>query len=156
MRLVLLFLVFKHVCCWGQCTELRLAGHSRSQHWLARFHTMRWWRRNPTQGDIFLPRTPGLAGILAAKNPSPAWQGHSGQLSRSRINSFLPATTGGCSAKASRITTPTSLFILDSSDQGSEFVFVSFPHNNEKSQHRDKPCQNGRVFSKPLARTSPE
>lgn len=34
--------------------------------------------------------------------------------------------------------TPASLFILDSSDRGSEFVFVSFPYVSEKSQHRDK------------------
>lgn len=76
--LALLFLGFKHVCHWGQCTELRLAGHSCSQHWLARSHTMTWQRRNPTQGDTFLPHTPGLAGMPAAKNLSPAWQGHQG------------------------------------------------------------------------------
>lgn len=91
-----------------------------------------------------------------SKAPVSCLAGLARQLSRSRVNSALPATTGGCSKKPSRTATPTSLFILDGRHQGSEFVFTSFPLNAEKSQHRDKPHQNEMVFSKPLALSPPE
>lgn len=86
----------------------------------------------------------------AAVSPSPAWKGRQGSLAG--VGLIHPSQPWLEDAERSQVHAH-ALFILDCSGQGSEFVlfvFISFPHNAEKSQHRDKSCQNGRVFSKPL------
>lgn len=109
------------------------------------------------QGTL-LSLGPWLAGspaaMPAAMHLSPAWKGQQGSLAGVELIHPYPAMTGGCKKKPKWDHYAHTLFILDGSGQGSEFVlfvFISFPHNAEKSQHRDKSCQNGRVFTKPLS-----
>lgn len=118
------------------------------------------WEPNPREHlPSLCPWLAGTPAAVPAAMPISCLEGSAGQLSRSGVNSSLPTMTGGCRKKAKWDHYPHTLFILDGSGQGSEFVlfvFISFPHNlrspsTETSQQANKPSQNGRVFSKLLA-----
>lgn len=100
-----------------------------------------------------------LAGTPTAKLSSPAWQGQQGSVAGARL--FHPSQTQlkdvaenqvGSSSPPQPPCPPSPsprLFWTAVTKVRSLFSF----HNSEKSQHRDKPCQNRRMFSKPLARS---
>lgn len=154
VQLARLFLGFKRVCAIGDSTQSSApqgtaapAGTTLPSEAAA---------EEPNPGGHLPSSHPWLADTPAAKRRSPAWQGGQGSSAGAGlIHPFQPWLEDAVRNQAGSPLPHPCLFWTAATEAQSLLSFRS-PRNAEKSQERDKPHQNGRVFSKPLARSPPE